>query len=537
MVADESKDAQAKAAFRRELTEILVGIRKATKVFSTYPGNHPARARALDDTHKRIAQLLTQQAPVSLRISREGFHYGDTLVGQDHPLLRGFTLELFVRGIRTIHFLAGIRIEDLQHLTELFIVDAAELSRQGGGRAFLHKREATTVQLEDIDFTFTEKPPEPTPETPPRETLDEIDPDRLQTIPTQSITEAPEEEEAQPDLDGLILELKKTDRPARYEHLTQELCQWGREALARGEVNPCLRIMTALASELQSTSAKDETVTRYARTALGALIGDTGPQPVIEEFCRGGTIPEDDLVRLLLTLNEEMAGPMVQQLLIEEQTATRRKLIDFLPRMGLPSQRAVISALATPDWEMVRRLLPLLLKLPTPDVQQILLRLTRHTDPRIRRETIRNFGQMDPEVARSPLLAALQDQDTSVRQTAMAALGGLKAKEALPMLRQIAEERPGIRDLEEQKVAIAVLGAIGDPGALPTLIAILHRKQWFGRKAIEELRLAAAHALGELGGPGATEALRAVAPSARSALRQACETAVARAQRLEEGVQ
>ena len=51
MVADESKDAQAEAAFRRELTEILVGIRKATKVFLTYPGNHPARTRVLEDTH------------------------------------------------------------------------------------------------------------------------------------------------------------------------------------------------------------------------------------------------------------------------------------------------------------------------------------------------------------------------------------------------------------------------------------------------------------------------------------------------------
>jgi HEAT repeat protein len=112
----------------------------------------------------------------------------------------------------------------------------------------------------------------------------------------------------------------------------------------------------------------------------------------------------------------------------------------------------------------------------------------------------------------------------------MAALGGIKLKEAVPMLRQIAEERPGIRELEEQKAAIAVLGTIGDPQALPTLIAILRRKQWFSRKAIEDLRLAAAHALGELGGADATEALRAVAQSARSDLRQACERALSRAQ-------
>lgn len=531
MVADESKGGPAGAAFRRELTEVLVSIRKATKVFLTYPGNHPARARALDDTHKRISNLLARQAPLSLRVSRDGFYHGETLIPQDHPLLRGFTFELFVRGIRTVHFLAGTRIEDLRHLTELFIVDSADLSHQGGPGAFLRKHGSTTVVLEDVDFTFTEKPPEPTPEVLPTKPVEQVEPE-LQPTPIQSVT-APEEEETQHDLEGLILELKKTDRPARYELLTQELCQWGREALARGETDPYLRIMTALALELQ-LSAKDEIVTRYAHSAIVSLMEETGPQLVIEDFCRGATIPEDDLVHLLLTLNEEMAGPMVEHLLVEEQTAVRRKLTDFLPRMGLPFQQAVTSALGTPDWETARRLLPLVLKLPASDVHQVLLKLARHTDPRIRRETIRNFGQMDPEVARSPLLAALQDQDTSVRQAAMAALGGLKVKEAIPMLRRIAEERPGTRDLEEQKAAIAVLGAIGDPEALPTLIPILRRKQWFARKAIEELRLAAAHALGELGGPDATAVLQAVGQSARSSLRQACEMALARAQRPEE---
>jgi len=534
MVADQSKDAQTEAAFRRELTEVLVGIRKATKVFLTYPGNHPARTRALDDTHKRIAHLLSRQAPLSLRISREGFYHGETLVRQDHPLLRGFTLELFVRGIRTIGFLPGIRIEDLQHLTELCILDTADLSRQGGPRAFLRKRGATTVSLEDIDFTFTKKPPEPRPEALSTQTPEQVDPDAVQQPPTQSVTEAPEEEEAQPDLDGLIRELKQTDRPARYELLTQELGQWGRDAFARGESTPSLRIMTALASELQSTTAKDETVTRYARSALVALVNETDPRLVVEDFCRGETVPEEDMVHLLLILSEEMAGPMVEQLLVEDQTAARRKLTDVLPQLGAPFQRAVISALGAPDWEAVRRLLPLLFKLPAPDVQQILRTLAGHKDPRVRREAMRTFANIDPGVARAPLLAALDDQDASVRQTAMATLGWLKIKEAVQLLREIAEERPGIRDLKEQKAAIAVLGTIGDPGALPTLIAILRRKQWFARKAIEELRLAAAQALGELGGADATEALRAVAQSARATLREACERALARAQRSEE---
>ncbi|MGH7432009.1 MAG: hypothetical protein ACREI5_09310, partial [Candidatus Methylomirabilales bacterium] len=148
MVRDESRDRQADAGFSRELAEILVGIKKATKIFLAYPGKHPARAQALERTHKQIAQLLLQQAPLSFQIKGGGFSCAGVPVGRNHPLLQGFALEFTRRGIQAIRFLPGVRPEDLQHITDLLIADAATLSRQGGGRAFLQGRGASTVEVE-----------------------------------------------------------------------------------------------------------------------------------------------------------------------------------------------------------------------------------------------------------------------------------------------------------------------------------------------------------------------------------------------------
>jgi len=228
----------------------------------------------------------------------------------------------------------------------------------------------------------------------------------------------------------------------------------------------------------------------------------------------------------LLTVKEETAPAVVNQLLIEREMGARQRLADILVQMGAAALPAVQSALTAPSWQTTRRLFPLLPRLAVPEVAESLKGLFRHSDPRIRRESIRLYRQLGAEQGGDPLLGALGDTDTSVRQAAIAALGGLKVKAAVPPLRQLAEAHPGTRDLEEQKKAIAALGAIGDPQALPTLIGLLHRRRWLSRRRTEELRIAAAYALGALKMPEALEALRAAARSAPAALKQACEAAL-----------
>jgi len=569
MVRDESRDRQADAGFSRELAEILVGIKKATKIFLAYPGKHPARAQALERSHKQITQLLSQQAPLSVQINRGGFSCADVPVGRNHPLLQGFSFEFTRRGIQAIRFLPGVRPEDLQHITDLLITDAATLSRQGGGRAFLQGRGASMVEVEDLDVKFETLSPrvervsggeggsEPVQQAAaqtPTAVAAQAAPTAVaaQQAPTEvaapqaapmpagetggestTPTGSPEEaggadakEEVPPDVEALILELQKADRPARYESLTEELSRRGRETLTRGEGNTCLRIMAALAMELHPSSPKEERLTRYARWTLRSLLDETGPQLLVDGFCRGGPVPEHQLVHLLLTVKEETAPAVVNQLLIEREMGARQRLADILVQMGAAALPAVQSALTAPSWEAARRLFPLLPRLAVPEVAESLKRLFRHSDPRIRRESIRLYGQLGADQGGEPLLGALGDTDTSVRQAAIAALGRLKVKAAVPPLRQLAEAHPGTRDLEEQKKAIAALGAIGDPQALPTLIGLLHRRRWLSRRRTEELRIAAAYALGVLRMPEAMEALRAAARSAPGALKQACEAAL-----------
>jgi len=578
MVRGESADSGGDTRFYQELAESLAGIKKAAKDMLFYPSHHPARGQALERTHGQLLELLHRHHPLTLNISREGFSLAKTPIGRDQPLLKAFASDLFLRKIQTLRLLPGLRLEDLQRLTELLNMDPSDLGTHGGGKAFLRGREVSTVEVEELELKFSERMPSLPSAAPdqggsPGEEGGLLgsaqgEPEQVSTLdqgggpwgveagppvsapgergqaardmrrPLKAVTGGVTEgggvalpflkEEAPADLETLLDELQRTNRAARYEYLVGELSERARTAVAQRDLGPYLRILTTFTLELHPMNSKGEALVSHVRAALTTFVEGAGLELLIEAFCRGGEVREDDLVHLLLSMKEKVAGRLVEQLLLEEETAARRKLTELLVLMGGATLPTIRVALEEASWETARRLLPLLHRLTGPEVGEIWRGLLQHPDPRVRRETIRMVGQVNPEMAEGLILKALEDDQTSVRQAAIAQLGGLKVKKAVPRLQRIAEERPGSRDLEEQKAAIAALGVIGAPEAVPTLIALLHRKSWFYRKVTDELRIAAAYALGSIGVPEAVEALRAVMKSAPPSLRHACEVALRR---------
>jgi HEAT repeat protein len=127
-----------------------------------------------------------------------------------------------------------------------------------------------------------------------------------------------------------------------------------------------------------------------------------------------------------------------------------------------------------------------------------------HEDLRVRRETVRALTKIGGRSAEGTLLAILQSEDQETRRQAILSLGALKCTAALPALLELATRRDGKgRLLDEKKEAVNALGQIGSSEALPQLKTILKRRRfWFGSRD-DELRAAAALALGKIGSPDA----------------------------------
>ena len=111
----------------------------------------------------------------------------------------------------------------------------------------------------------------------------------------------------------------------------------------------------------------------------------------------------------------------------------------------------------------------------------------------------------------------------------MAALGTLKVTRAIGPLAEVARQFAAFaKEVETQKAAILALGAIGDPQVVPVLVALLCRRTWLNRRLNEEVRAAAATALGMVGGEQATAALLAEAKRGAGPVPSACQVALDR---------
>jgi HEAT repeat protein len=103
----------------------------------------------------------------------------------------------------------------------------------------------------------------------------------------------------------------------------------------------------------------------------------------------------------------------------------------------------------------------------------------------------------------------------------------LRHPAALPALAALADERSR-RSESVRRAAIAGLGRIGSPAALARLQRILDHAPLFGAARLRSLRVAAAQAIGQIGGNSAAEVLAAHANRGDLEVRHACQEAARR---------
>lgn len=114
----------------------------------------------------------------------------------------------------------------------------------------------------------------------------------------------------------------------------------------------------------------------------------------------------------------------------------------------------------------------------------LLIPLTTHPDPNLRKFITDTLGKLGDLRAVPALLGRLEDQDPNIRASAAEALGAMRVKEAVPVLVGM------LRD--EEWVVFSVVSALGDIGAAVSVNALLD----LIRTGSEPLRCAAIEALG-----------------------------------------
>jgi HEAT repeat protein len=149
---------------------------------------------------------------------------------------------------------------------------------------------------------------------------------------------------------------------------------------------------------------------------------------------------------------------------------------------------------------VVRNLVASLGEIGSPDAIHALQAVAHHPEPKVRKEIIKALVKLNPKTTEQTLISLIADVDEEVVRQAIYSLGVSRSRAAVrPLLDIIRAPDALLKRLPLKKHAVAAIGRIGDRQATSPLMDILTTKGWLAPGRWQELKIAAASALGQLG--------------------------------------
>lgn len=516
----------------KNLENALKGLVKLIKAIRYYPPAHPSLRAAIAEARQGFLPLVQQVDCFTFVVRKEGFFLDDEPVAAGNPLLQKLAPFFFARRIQRLTFLPDLSLSDLQSFARCLSLDPAEILRLGGIQEVLRQARVSTIWVNEVDLARILARKEEIEAQ--KKALAGGEPGAADDLAPSGQEQVAEDSAATTsegrDLERVLRELQQAPSDQRFRLLLDELVPLVRLNLTEAGRNLVLRALAFLSrqcSSRQQTSIRRE----HARHALMQLTSDDVLDFLVAILCRRETQKEtrEQVLRLLVFFGEKVTRRLMDHLAEESEAQARKYLAEALVRQGSAATPVILHYLGDERWYVVRNAVAILGESRAREAAGHFPPLLGHADFRVRRETIRALARIGGREALGILLHMAESGDPELRPQALLSLGAMKDPAAVPTLLRLAGQTdPWVKNPEVKKEAIRALGEIGSPEAVPTLLGILRQRKFWRRDRFDEVRVAAAVALGDIGGTEATAALQdatddrspTVARAAAGALKQ-----------------
>lgn len=471
----------------------LIGVIKLIKAIRYYPPKHPALQAAAADSLRGFEPILAGGNYLSLTVRKEGFLFDDCPVGKSSQVLVQLANFCFARRIQHLTFLSDLKSRDLHHFVHYLLLDPQMIQRQGGMQAILERAHLTTIwtNIRDLDEILHR-----------REEIEELpaDPDFDPAAVLFEGNEAVPGDAVSTDMAVLVARLEQERDDARFHRYLQDLIP-----LIRLNLNDDHRILVlrALLLLCRCATGKEYSPERKqsASQGLSQLATDEMTRFLVAYLFAAGVDQKtrETLTKIIAFLGSKIARRLMGMLADERMSGRRKLLGEILVRCGLPIMPIICEYLDDERWYVVRNSVAILGDIRSQEVLPQLTPLLKHDEIRVRRETIRALTKIGGQSATKILLQVAMHDDHEMRRQAILSLGAMRASGAVPTLLTLLKKSDWTqRGIDVKKDAIRALGEIRDPGSIPMLLRIIGRNRWLRRKLNNELRVAAAAALGDI---------------------------------------
>ena len=273
----------------------------------------------------------------------------------------------------------------------------------------------------------------------------------------------------------------------------------------RGELQVAADVTATL-----GTAAKNPELTAEQRGRLVhaiARFARAGDVRMIAQALRiypAGSPEHRSALRLIRMLGPLAIKPLLEQLADEPEMSARKSLVDTISGIGQFYIPELGEQVTDARWYFVRNVVGILGSTKSAAILPHLERTLRHSEPRVRRETIRALSMLGDRLAYEMLIHSLYDQDAQNVQLAARYIGEKNIPGAIPTLEQVARgEGRGNREVPPRIEAIETLGKLGATEVLPSLKGLASRRAILGgakARALRTASLAAIERINEQGG-------------------------------------
>ncbi|MFQ5457530.1 MAG: HEAT repeat domain-containing protein, partial [Myxococcota bacterium] len=419
----------------------------------------------------------------------------------------------------------GVEAGELEGFIRALVTSPDAIQAAGGIEKFLFERGIKKISVNELnyqDLLYGELP-----EDPPEEFFAVEEEPGEGGVPEEDPLALPAE--APPLLEQLIKQLVALDgarEPRAYGENAAALVSLVNTAEPPFESEDLYRALRVLSGHAAGREGLDASIVPHALWAIREIASPKAIDFLIERLMapRSATAPR--VLDLLSQIGSGAIPQLIDHLAAAKSIRARRILSTAISSFGDAAVPHLLNALNDQRWFVIRNTVTILGEIGNPETISSLEPLASNPDRRIAKEALRALGQIRSPESRKILERFLVHARGELQLLAAFALGVLRDPGAVPTLCAMLPRRVIFTRFEIQREVIKALAKIGSPAAVPTLGRLLRRRSVLARERNEVLRTVAAQALARLNTEEARVLLMAGIGKGNRTVDEICQSAI-----------
>lgn len=284
----------------------------------------------------------------------------------------------------------------------------------------------------------------------------------------------------------VLLELIESEIAGEEDHtgLFTRLKELSREFLYTGRFEGLLNIHNVIYPHLLGGRFKKE-----AAEIMEFFRSEQFTAKLVETFRLWGKKERESAVKLAKALRNSLIKPLIEAVVVESVSGTRRFLLSLLSELGKPVAAEAAKRIADDRWYVVRNMIYLIRECGGRDHEAILRLFLSHGNEKVRFEAVRTLLSFDVPDAPALIEPYLKSHDPELHARGIKLAGAYRLKSAVPALLKLLG-RKGLSDsMYRTKVQLLkALGEIGDEGAIKALAALYDSKSLLHKEKLGKLK-------------------------------------------------